>query len=460
MSACKIVPVRITPGNKAAIVFIHGGGGDVSETWGNFPAFLADAQELGRWDIYSIGYESHVMRLSDYRNPTKLFTRMDPGVMALSGWLAREMMIAPLNRYASIAIVSHSLCGLSAQRALLDDVNLRERVGHLFLFGVSSKGFRGILLDVAMKQLREIWPGSEFITTLRDNWDYNFVAKEAPLKYWAIAGTEDGFVKPDTSVAPFPPEVRRFVPGDHIEMVKPDSADNASVLLVIDGITNHERWTAPVDSADIAVETTEFKRTIARLGTEPERLDHKALVKLGIAYDGVGRRDEAMRVLEFARGKRQTDAMGTLAGRYKRRWLAFEREHDAVEASQLYGDGLRQSVEAENWGQACYHGINVAFMMLAYEGKLPAARAQASTVLEYCAKCPADKWRHASEGEAHLLLDDINASLACYAAAIEHADAWEVESMFAQATTEAKLLRHDEFIGRLTELCRNWRRRP
>ena len=41
-----------------AIVFVHGFGGDPSETWGSFPDFLMADAILDGWDIFSLGYSS------------------------------------------------------------------------------------------------------------------------------------------------------------------------------------------------------------------------------------------------------------------------------------------------------------------------------------------------------------------------------------------------------------------
>jgi hypothetical protein len=38
--------IRQTPGNRAAIVFIHGFGGDIADTWQQFPKYLQDVPQL------------------------------------------------------------------------------------------------------------------------------------------------------------------------------------------------------------------------------------------------------------------------------------------------------------------------------------------------------------------------------------------------------------------------------
>lgn len=42
---------------SAAIVFVHGFGGDAKETWQDFPGFLANEPKLAGWDIFRPGEE-------------------------------------------------------------------------------------------------------------------------------------------------------------------------------------------------------------------------------------------------------------------------------------------------------------------------------------------------------------------------------------------------------------------
>jgi hypothetical protein len=51
---------RRDAGNEAAIVFIHGFGGDVLRT-GDFPALLGRTPELANWDISTIGCPTNLM---------------------------------------------------------------------------------------------------------------------------------------------------------------------------------------------------------------------------------------------------------------------------------------------------------------------------------------------------------------------------------------------------------------
>ena len=45
-------------GNEAALVFIHGFGGDTKETWAEFPTFITSEPKLSTWDVYATGFPS------------------------------------------------------------------------------------------------------------------------------------------------------------------------------------------------------------------------------------------------------------------------------------------------------------------------------------------------------------------------------------------------------------------
>src|SRR5688572_14789929 len=45
-------------GHAAALVLLHGFGGDLKETWGQFPALISEDPRTREWDLYGIGYPS------------------------------------------------------------------------------------------------------------------------------------------------------------------------------------------------------------------------------------------------------------------------------------------------------------------------------------------------------------------------------------------------------------------
>jgi tetratricopeptide (TPR) repeat protein len=134
--------------------------------------------------------------------------------------------------------------------------------------------------------------------------------------------------------------------------------------------------------------------------------------------------------------------MGVLAGRHKRNWLQNRIDEDARNALSLYADAYQLAQADDNYPQAYYHGINLAFLALVYEDAPGKARSIARQVLEHCAdaqqtELPKDSmWRRATEGEANLILGNIDAAIECYTSALQGPptpEPWQLTSTARQA---------------------------
>jgi len=309
--------------------------------------------------------------------------------------------------------------GLIVQRAFLDNPTLRSRTGYILLFGTPSAGLlKASFFKFWKPQLKDMADDGEFIADLRARWKQN-IGDNPTFTLYATAGDEDQFVPPDSSILPFPAPSRRVVRGDHLSIVKPSAVTDPSVQIVIESLVGNAAPSGPGDSACVAVEMREFYDAIRALEDHPEGLDEGGLVQLALALESVGRRDDAIKVLQSHKSHSDfTDAMGVLAGRLKRRWLVERRMDDAEKACELYQQGFEISEQVGKHDQAFYHGINVAFMQLAYRNQESAAQETARKVLEHCQAAKLDRWRLATEGEANLLLGKIDAAMESYQAAV------------------------------------------
>jgi hypothetical protein len=112
-----------------------------------------------------------------------------------------------------------------------------------------------------------------------------------------------------------------------------------------------------------------------------------------------GRGAEALRILEdhYRKGTSSTDALGVLAGRLKRRWLAERRAADLERARQLYSEGLSRAEAEGDAAQAYYHAINIAFLDLmaasATAGVPARVREMAERALHHSGAAEEDHWR-------------------------------------------------------------------
>lgn len=437
MSASKsnLTSLRNT-GSQAAIVFIHGFLGDPSSTWRGFPGFLLEEPCLKNWDVFSFGYTTRARW--DFLG----IWEADPSISIVAGLLRTTAGLSPLDRYEALALVAHSMGGLLAQRSLVDQREFARRVQFVLLFGTPSNGLvKALPGRVAKQQLNDMAVGSTFLGDLRKRWAELF-GSGSPFYFRAIAGETDQFVPPLTSHDPFPSEVREVVPGNHLSMVKPDSASNLSVQLVIRAICQKA---GVVDSAARAVEMERFQDAVQQLEPNRDRLDEAGLVRLALALEKTGRQQDAIQLLE-KHAKNLTEAMGTLAGRYKRRWLNYSLKPDGDRAYELYRQAYDIALSKGDAAQAFYQGTNCAFLENSYRKDSAAAQRMAQEVLKHCetvkTKEPSaspDVWRIATEAEARLVLGEFPAAVAKYAEALALKPLpWQVDSIFQQALLAAE----------------------
>ncbi len=429
---------------EAAIVMIHGFGGDASVTWGRFPALLGGEALLNNWDIYSVGYSTSLA--FDIAGVWSA----DPELITLGGLLETLTGVPPLDRYRTLAFMAHSMGGLLLQRALLSNRSLRERASHVLLFGTPSAGLeKASPFRFWKRQVRDMARDSPFILALRDDWTAQ-LGEVPPFMFVVTAGDRDEFVPRASSLDPFPESCQRVVYGNHLQIVRPDDAGHLGFKVAVRALVGTGAGTGPFDAARRAVESREFQHAIDTLGPHRDELDDQALVTLALALESVGRQNEAIGLLASARTT-ATDPLGVLAGRLKRRWLAERRRADAEQSLSLYRQALDRAEARGDAAQAFYHAINCAFMELASGSDADACRAFARRALEHCARASGDDiWRHATEGEAYLYLADTLAARQAYARALALGPRpWQAGSMYQQAFRAADLMGEDAFAAEL-----------
>jgi pimeloyl-ACP methyl ester carboxylesterase len=435
--------------NKAAVVFVHGFTGKPENTWADFARFLTEERTVDGWDLFSVGYSTNL------RIDLAGIWSADPDLEMVSTLLRTTTSLPPLDYYGALAVIAHSMGGLAVQRALLNFGDLTARVEHVILFGTPSGGLtKSGLLWRLKRQLRDMAKGGKFVTELRKDWSAKFGVR-TPFQFTAVAGENDEFVPFESSLAPFDKSVHAIVAGNHLEIIRPQERNQRNVQLVVNRLSGGSAQIGPWDSARLAVEAREFQRAIELLEPHRDQLDNAATVQLSIALEKCGRQEEAIDLLR-ARGKPTTDAMGTLAGRLKRRWLRDRREDDAARALELYSQAYN-STEKSDPAQAYYHAINIAFMNLVFKGSLPNAQIWARRALEHCSaaakiELSPDAWRLATEGEANLLLGDFPQARQLYREAIAtEPNPWQLESMYMQALETARQLESKQVAADLAQ---------
>ena len=428
---------------ESAVLFVHGFTGTAEGTWGNFPLILAASELMRDWDILSLGYPT------SFLPGTRGIWSSDPNLPNLAIEFATELRIKPLANYKTLAIAAHSMGGLIAQRAIVDNFPaLKDQVKYLFLFGTPSAGIpkANLLVDLfgslMGEQVGNMATDSKFIRELRGGWTSQF-GGDVPFQFYAIAGDKDQFVTTETALEPFGKKYWRVVTGDHLKIVKPQSAEADVVRLVLSALaktpepaeTKSELRLA-ADMGDRAPEGVALAKTIFAKATapKPELLyTQSEVVNAALTIDREGRRSEAVALLERYKHF-GTDVTGTLAGRIKRRWIQENGKGDAEWALFLYEDALATARAKSDIDQIFYLAINVAFLKLVAFDAPQGAADMARLALENATKkSPPDVWSIATEAEAWLYLGDEQKALAKYAEVIRLSpDRWKLVSTSQQ----------------------------
>jgi pimeloyl-ACP methyl ester carboxylesterase len=434
---------------NAAVVFVHGFTGKPENTWTDFAVFLSAEKAADGWDLFSVGYSTNL------RIDLAGIWSADPDLEMVATLLHTTTSLRPLNHYEALAIIAHSMGGLAVQRALLDHADLTARAQNVILFGTPSGGLtKAGLLWRLKRQLRDMVKGGEFVTKLRKDWSARFTL-HTPFQFTVVAGENDEFVPYESSLAPFDKSVHAVVAGNHLEIIRPRERNHRGVQLVVNRLSGGAAQIGPWDGARLAVEGREFQKAIDLFEPHQNQLDDTAAVQLAIALEKSGRQNDAIDLLR-SRGKPTTDAMGTLAGRLKRRWLRERREDDATRAIELYSQAYGLSEKSDPM-QAYYSAINIAFMKLVFNVSLPDAQIWARRALEHCStaaktEISPDAWRFATEGEANLLLGNFPQALQLYRESIAtQPDPWQLESMYMQALEVARQLKSKQLAADLAQ---------
>ena len=426
-----------------AVVFLHGFSGDRDDTWDRLPGLLGTA--VADWDIYTLGYAT------TFRPDFLGVWSADPDLPILATMLTTQASIQPLKRYRSLSLVAHSMGGLVVQRALVDDTNLANRTEKVVLFGTPSAGLRkASWLFFWKRQLRNMANGSEFITALRQDWAALF-EPEPRFDLRVVAGEQDQFVPPRSSLGPFHRQFHSVVPGNHLSMVRAEDTDSPSVRLLMSVLSN-----APVadDTTALLPLAAEIPNPTASALIEAhgDELSQQDVVRAALALEQNGKRDEAMALLQRYQTL-GTDVQGTLAGRVKRMWIEDEDLGFAQHALALYQGALDVARKMGDASQIYYHSINVAFLEFVAFDRVERSQKMAKLALETASLAEENAWSVATQAEANLYLGNRDLALDLYRRMLAfEAEPWKYASTALQAGQIASKLKDSQLAVRLEEI--------
>lgn len=220
------IPLSATP-QKMLLLFMHGLGGAREATWGNFPSLLTSDKEIA--DRYAVDY---------YTFPTQLFrlpfSPRAPKIQVLADGLRAQIKYAG---YERVSLLCHSLGGLIAKQYLIEELEANRdlRVDRVVFIAVPNNGSdlaaAGSLLSWRQHQLRQLQKDADIIEFSNKAWRRLEVRNRVRLKY--IVGSQDRVVDRLSAEEYWGnPDVETVLGCGHIDIVKPNGADDMVVKIV------------------------------------------------------------------------------------------------------------------------------------------------------------------------------------------------------------------------------------
>ena len=402
---------REEAGNNSIICFVHGFNGSPNETFGKFPELIKAESEFNGWDIVSIGYASDMM-------PTfglKIWAQQ-PDITKVAGYFKTSIETL-LKEYKRIVFVAHSMGGLVVQRALLSlDEKDFDRITHLMLYGTPSGGLHKATLGKWYNiQVRDMDREGEFIKNLRADWNARFATK-IPFYFVSVAGELDAFVPIESSHSPFDKQYYAHTTGNHTDMVKPEDSNHTSFHVLKKAVINKKKHLKLFIDGDLNRLQGNYAGILNSFKGKLDVMSTGALREYIFALEGTKELDDAIKVLEASSHiKDNTDFIGILGGRYKRKYLDNELQPDLDKAIVLYQRAFTMAESSDNADKAnqiYYHAINLAFLHFQNED-ISNGKEYAQIALKNANECEDDHWKYATIAEANLYLnkdDDVRAN--------------------------------------------------
>ncbi len=447
----KIIDFRNEPESNNVIIFLHGFSGESATTFGNTPQYIKEDDRMQGWDMFSVGYSTNHMPSLGIGIWAAI-----PDITKLADFINTTIR-NQFAKYKQIAIVAHSMGGLVLQKALLElDNENRKRINYVFLLGTPSNGLnKAGIVKFWNRQLRDMASDGPFVTALRKKWNETFAAGY-PFSFKVVAGTDDEFVPTASSQQPFDKKYCEVVSGNHLAIVKPDDKNHAGYQLLIATLTKTVFNNPFTDKEAVNLLQGNYTEVVNNLLPQKEQLDKKGLAKLIFALEGLGRSFEAVKILENSTlAANNTDLLGIIGGRYKRKYLTNYLAADAESAMEYYKKAFNLATQKNDCEQIYYHAINLAFLSLVYKEDKNAMQDFAQKALAAAAQCPNDIWKTATVAEASIYLNDLETAKINYTAAAVGAGVREKLSMYANAfmgyTSLKQSDKEDDFIKLLKE---------
>lgn len=424
-----VTSYRETEGSNNLLLFVHGFSGEAAETFGIIPELLMKDERMNGWDMKPLGY-------SPYVNPEfgKDIWGAITDIDKISNYLVTSFK-HKFEKYDRIAIVSHSLGGLIAQKVIINlSEDLRSKISHLILLGTPNFGIEASqLTKLWNNKYQELSSTGNFIVSLRNEWDTLFKNKY-PFKLKVAAATDDEYVNIASSFGSFSKDYCETISGNHLSMVKPTDENNDCYALIINTLTNNDFYNKYTNKEEINIALGKYDVVVKKLLPISNSLDINGLRQLIFSLEGMDRKEDALEILtNHPLAKENGDLLGIIGGRYKRSYLLNYLKEDGDRAFNYYNKGLEIGIKTNNLNQVYYQAINLAFLSIVVNGNETEMLKYANQALEAANACRNNLWKYATIAEANLYLDNLDVSKEYYTKAAEMSGIREKISMHTNA---------------------------
>ncbi len=239
---------------KGLILFVHGLGGNSSDTWGDFATYIKADPKLATYDVGFFEYPTTLINIKFWKRYPPIQTLAD----ALSTLIDNRY-----GKHRPIILVAHSLGGLIARSYLVDEVmgDNHLRVAKLLLYAVPNTG-AGLAkvanhLSWRQPQLKQLCKGSDLINLLNRAWEKLDVADIVDVRY-VIADNDNVVDKSSAEAFPGNPRVEILLGRDHRNCVKPESSTDLS-FDILKNFTLEEASPAPAIAGSIPHDKSRYR---------------------------------------------------------------------------------------------------------------------------------------------------------------------------------------------------------
>jgi pimeloyl-ACP methyl ester carboxylesterase len=415
------------------LLFVHGFSGNSAQTFGCLPEMLVENEKFKGWDVYSIGYSSDI-----FPSIGKGLWSVNPDIKKVSLYL-NTLIRNLFNEYQRISFVAHSMGGLAVQRLLLDmPKEGQQQVGHVLLFGTPSAGLKkAAWVKFWNKQLNDLSYDSQFITTLRNDWNVNF-RRELSFVFKTIAGSKDEFVPIESSLKPFDESYHGVIEGNHINMIKPKNngdKQNGCYVIIVNTLSNENINHLDGNAEDVNILMGNYNSVIKKYLPKATAITVPNLIQLVFALECTGKNDQARDILlKHLSANDNSDTLGLIGGRYKRKYILEGLQEDFDKGFNYYRRALDLAIHQNSSKQVFYHAINLAFFSV-LSGKELEMKRYAQMALNHCISEKKDLWELATMAEAYLYLGKLESSEEYYkeAAKVAGTDVRAKQSIYSNA---------------------------